>query len=291
MNRTKIKILLLGLLLSVLPIGYSAYKILDYTIGQFDGASNSLSEVNSQFVSVVFKANESLGLTESKLYKEVGSSLTLEDFPMLYNGNNILVWTEENDQELKISLNGNDKVDNITRNLIFTASIDTSQNDPVTNFNDTNFIKNDEAHKNNNKNISFNGNTFNFREGNQNADKSLINNSETIDDVVILENCTVNMSFYKDNEILNVSFDNNSNKSLRVNGDTTIGLEDKNSNLSDYKPNAGPNSSNINYCASRLTLSNDLILKNTNFQYALSLWNYLQSHMEPSSARNKYNKN
>lgn len=35
----------------------------------------------------------------------------------------------------------------------------------------------------------------------------------------------------------------------------------------------------------------NLILKNTNFQYALSLWNYLQSHMEPSSARNKYNKN
>lgn len=263
MNKTKIKILLLGLLLSVLPIGYSAYKILDYTIGQFDGASNSLSEVNSQFVSVVFKANESLGLTESKLYKEVGSSLTLEDFPMLYNGNNILVWTEEKDQELKISLNGNDRVDNITRNLIFTASIDTAQNDPVTSFNDNNFIKNDEAHKNNNKNISFNGNTFNFREGNQNTDKSLINNSETIDDVVILENCTVNMSFYKDSEILNVSFDNNSNRSLRVNGDTTIGLEDKNSNLSDYKPNAGPNSANINYCASRLTLSNDLILKNT----------------------------
>lgn len=263
MNKTKIKILLLGLLLSLLPIGYSAYKILDYTIGQFDVASNSLSEVNSQFVSVVFKANESLGLTESKLYKEVGSSLTLEDFPMLYNGNNILVWTEENDQELKISLNGNDKVDNITRNLIFTASIDTAQNDPVTSFNDTNFIKNDEAHKKNNKNINFDGNTFNLREGNQNSDKSLINNSETIDDVVILENCTVNMSFYKGSEILNVSYDNNSNKSLRVNGDTTIGLEDKNSNLSDYKPNAGPNSTNINYCASRLTLSNDLILKNT----------------------------
>ncbi len=27
----------------------------------------------------------------------------------------------------------------------------------------------------------------------------------------------------------------------------------------------------------------NLILKNTNFQYALELWNYLQSHMEPSS--------
>lgn len=35
----------------------------------------------------------------------------------------------------------------------------------------------------------------------------------------------------------------------------------------------------------------NLILKNTNFQYALSLWNYLQSHMEPSLAKNKYNKN
>ena len=35
----------------------------------------------------------------------------------------------------------------------------------------------------------------------------------------------------------------------------------------------------------------NLILKNTNFQYALDLWNYMQSHMESSKAQNKYNKN
>lgn len=35
----------------------------------------------------------------------------------------------------------------------------------------------------------------------------------------------------------------------------------------------------------------NLILKNTNFQYALALWNYLQEHMESSSAHKKYNKN
>lgn len=35
----------------------------------------------------------------------------------------------------------------------------------------------------------------------------------------------------------------------------------------------------------------NLILKNTNFQYALDLWNYMQSHMESSVNQNKYNKN
>ena len=34
----------------------------------------------------------------------------------------------------------------------------------------------------------------------------------------------------------------------------------------------------------------NLILKNVNFQYALELWNYMQSHMEPSSKKENKNK-
>lgn len=35
----------------------------------------------------------------------------------------------------------------------------------------------------------------------------------------------------------------------------------------------------------------NLILKNVNFQYALDLWNYMQSHMDPSSKTEKFDKN
>lgn len=46
----------------------------------------------------------------------------------------------------------------------------------------------------------------------------------------------------------------------QVNNKTTIGLEDKTSVASDYKPLSGENSSNKNYCVNRIKLNSDLYL-------------------------------
>ena len=262
MGKTKLKLFFLfcTFFLAFPSACFSQYFINNFEI--WNGTGADIKGDGSKYCKVTFNGDSNLGITSKTIYVERGETITLEDAP-------------------KISYNDG-FIQRTSGNVIL--SINNQQNENIVVNNDLNFVPTVQSFNNqipaneilifDKVNTDYRGDSvvsaenengrqvINVNEGANNSSGNLINYGEFNSNLNVLKNFRINLNVY-----FNGGDKQESNwggsRVEAVNGDTTISLEDKNSEVSDYKPLANDSNKNKNYCANRINLSNDLLLLNS----------------------------
>lgn len=229
---------------------FSTYKIIESSLFK----SASYIDEDENYVSVTFNYDGN----QKEIIKEKNSFITTSDAPVQMDGSNYYVWSYNNQVVLDPS-NKNKSKYQVTKDIILNGTKQSATN----NVNDVFTYDKD----NSNNDVNINSNTIKLTENTSPSDSTKPSN--TIEAGGVTNNVIID-GMYKDpegNDTITNNLSGGDNYSFQVNKDasgenSTIGLEDKTSEISDYKPNAGPNSININNCINRIVLTSDLYLTN-----------------------------
>ena len=229
---------------------FSTYRIIESSLFK----SISYIEEDENYVSVTFNYDGN----QKEIIKEKNSFITTSDAPVQMDGSNYYVWSYNNQVVLDPS-NKNKSKYQVTKDIILNGTKQSVTN----NVNDV-FTYDKE---NSNNDVNINSNTIKLTENTSPSDPTKPSN--TIEAGGVTNNIVID-GMYKDpegNDTITNNLSGGDNNSFQVNknankDNSTIGLEDKTSEISSYKPNAGPNSNNINNCVNRIVLTSDLYLIN-----------------------------
>ena len=226
---------------------FSTYKIIESSLFK----STSYIEEDENYVSVTFNYDGN----QKEIIKEKNSFITTSDAPVQMDGSNYYVWSYNNQVVLDPS-NKNKSKYQVTGDLILNGSKQSTSN----NVNDV-FTYDKE---NSNNDVTINSNTIKLTENTSPSDPTKPSN--TIEAGGVTSNIEIEATYKdpkgKDAVTNDLSGDWNNFQVNSSSNQHTIGLEDKSSVTSEYKPNSGPNSSNINNCVNRINLTSDLYLTN-----------------------------
>ena len=220
------------------------YFVNDYEIKKL--TEEDIKGDSNNYCKVVFNGNSALNIASKTMYVEKNTILTLEDAPKVSYSDGYINWTAGN---LVLSINNalNSEI-SVTEDLTFAPT-------PVaytesTNTNDVLVFSKE--------NTDYRGSASSTGEesGRQkltvsegsNTSGNLVNYGEINSQIKVLKDVKIELKV-NINGSEKESSDWGGNREDAVNNDTTISLEDKNSNSSDYKPLAGSSSKNVNYCA------------------------------------------
>lgn len=260
MKTSKIKLLFSTIIMFFIfpAICLGQYFVNDYEIKKL--TEEDIKGDANNYCKVVFNGNSALNIASKTMYVEKNTILTLEDAPKVSYSDGYINWTAGN---LVLSINNalNSEI-SVTEDLTFAPT-------PVaytesTNTNDVLVFSKE--------NTDYRGSASSTGEesGRQkltvsegsNTSGNLVNYGEINSQIKVLKDVKIELKV-NINGSEKESSDWGGNREDAVNNDTTISLEDKNSNSSDYKPLAGSSSKNVNYCANRINLSSDLLLLNS----------------------------
>ncbi len=226
---------------------FSAYKIIESSLFK----SISYIEEDENYVSVTFNYDGN----QKEIIKEKNSFITTSDAPVQMDGSNYYVWSYNNQVVLDPSSKNKSKYQ-VTKDIILNGTKQSATN----NVNDVFTYDKD----NSNNDVTINSNTIKLTENTSPSDPTKPSN--TIEAGGVTSNIEIEATYKdpkgKDAVTNDLSGDWNNFQVNSNSNQHTIGLEDKTSAPSDYKPNSGPNSSNVNNCINRINLTSDLFLTN-----------------------------
>ena len=248
----KVKFLFLGLLLFVLfpSVSLGSYLISNFSIWE---NSETITSNTNNICKVTFASDPSLGVnTEKTFFVEKDEKINITDSPSLIYNDKFIVWTSSLGNlsfDMKNEIIVNSDV-TFTPSLKENTNITTSANGLI-NFNITGGV---------NGSTNFSGNTANFYEPNANSKTTLTNFGEFNSSVSLVNNLVMNFYFKEGSDDV-ISNGLNVNQDYIVNNDMYIGLDDPTKKDSNGK--VVYNSNSKNYCVTRINLSTNLYLKNT----------------------------
>lgn len=254
-------------------VAFGSYIIKDFEF--FSVNEGELGQIDDSYAKVTFAENTSYNVPQKIMYVKKGDTISLIDAPKYSINGGYLQWNSGNNV---LSINyGFDKKITVNSDLVFTSNSILLNEDT-----DLESLLNFDTSKGYKGGCEVSGRDINLSEGNGSVKNSMVNYGEFNSSVNVLKNATINMYVYLsrpgDSDNANTissdffpydghfdisSFSYKYNGSDAVNSDTTLSLEDPTDVKSDYKPTAG-GTSNKNYCVSRLKLTNDLLLLNSN---------------------------
>ena len=258
--KKRLLILFIFLIFGTLTIGLGAYiiKNLDLTI-----LDVQKKEDNGEYHKVVF--NDTSGNPTKTLYVAHGDSIKTSDAPFVSDGNNYYTWKDSSGNVLlDVSSNGLSKEIIVNNDVVFspTAISLPSKTTSVNDLGSYTNNKNRSRVRTNDGKILLEEKNYDIEHGNTSSTSA----AELVLDKGIYNNLEIESRYrYSDTYegIFNVYYQEVSNdastNARQVNGDTSIGLEDPTSLLSDYKPYIQEKNGK-NYCVSRIKLGADTIL-------------------------------
>lgn len=225
------------LIFGTLTIGLGAYiiKNLDLTI-----LDVQKKEDKGEYHKVVF--NDTSGNPTKTLYVAHGDNIKSSDVPFVSDGNNYYTWKDSSGNVLlDVSSNGLSKEIIVNNDVVFSPTA-ISLPSKTTSVNDLGSYTNNK----NRSRVRTNGGKILLEEKNydiEHGNTSSTSAAELVLDKGIYNNLEIESRYrYSDiaEGIFNVYYQEVSNdastNARQVNGDTSIGLEDPTSSLSDYKP-------------------------------------------------------